>query len=111
MKYTEYVFKNSDFFSIKTEALFEIATRRVQEFELIRFSLFSQEKATVLKRKNAMKRFLKGLKENGTIQFFAFCEAFEENSTEAKYLQNKYPDIFLDTPTETELCFFVYVRI
>ena len=111
MKYTEYVFLDSIIDNIKTEALFEIATERARGTELIRFTLNSKDAESRVRLKNAMIRFMKSLKTKGTIQFYAFAEAFSENSTEAMFLKNKYPDIFKDTPCDGEGAFFVFVRI
>lgn len=111
MKYTEYIFQNQSLDDLKTEALFEIATERAKGSELIKFMLTEPDESALLKQKNGMKRFMKSLKEKGILQFYAFSEAFDENSTEAMFLRNKYPEIFSEAPAEESGGFFVFVRI
>ena len=111
MKYTEYVFQNQSLNDLKTEALFEIATERAKGSELIKFMLTSSDEVALLKQKNGMMRFMKTLKDKGIVQFYAFSEAFDENSTEAMFLSNKYPEVFSKVPTEESGGFFVFVRI
>ena len=95
-----------------TEIMYEIATARAEGAELIRINV-SQENMNILpeKRLSAVIRLLKGMKQEGRIQFYATKESFEKSFTEAIFLQNKYPDVFLKAYAGNSEDLYVYIKI
>jgi len=111
-KYRELFVKSETAPSIKNELLFEIASERVSGSELIRFIIYNNgDDLSFSKRINAINKNLRSFKSRGLIQFFANAESFEKNTTEAKYLINKYPALFENIPKTEDNSFFIYVKL
>lgn len=106
--------KSLDADSALTELMFEIATARVDEVELLRFNIpfISDEKNNLSSQKvfEKMQKQLRSLKQTGQIQFFATPSDFQKNATEAVFLINKYPEV-LDISEPKQGTVFVYVKI
>lgn len=97
--------------SIRTEIMYEIASAHVAGIELLRINIKKDEQGVLHKRAmTSLIRCLKSMKSAGTIQFFATAESFEQGSTEAQFLINKYPETFTTLPKESETECFVYIR-
>ena len=112
MKYKVIELKNYVPAAAKTEIMFEIASERASGTELVRFNIKRIDDERAYRRAvSAFLRLIKQMKERGAVQFFATPESFSELSTEARFLLNKYPDLFADIPTEDESGTFVYVRV
>ena len=86
-----------------TEIMFDTARAKSEGTELVRFDFCDESEKLFA---NAIKVF-KLIKKKGRIQLYAFSRDFETQTTEAKYLLNKYPDISLDSCGKE----FAYVKI
>lgn len=94
---------------IKTEIMFELASERASNTELVRLNLPEFTDAQSERRINsAVLRLLRNMKERGTIQFFAYPDNFENFGMESRFLLNKYPDVFENSDLGER---FVYVKI
>ncbi len=98
-----------------TELMYEIAACRADGVELARFNICSSSSdiAEGEGRKifSAITRTLKGMKQKGSIQFFATKKSFAEGSTESSFLINKYPSLFASSPAYEEGEEFIYVKL
>ena len=90
--------------NISTELLFEIASARVEKKELIRLTFDAGDKT-----ESNIITALKKMKYSGTIQFFATVTDFEQSSTAAVFLLNKYPNIF--DSVENSQNRYVYIKL
>ena len=94
MNYNTFVLKNPAENILATEIMFNIASERANRRELLFLSVFPElterDKARLIL--NAVK-LLRRMKKQGKIQLFVTPEDYSESTTEAKYMQNKYPDI------------------
>ena len=88
-----------------TELMFEIAGARADGCDLVRVDLENKFD----KLCSGVVKILKGMKQKGLIQFFATEESFDEGSTEASFLANKYNDL-LNTERE-EGTIFIYIKM
>ncbi len=111
MKYTEITLKSENNASLINEILFETASARASGTEVVRFNLYSEDGAALEKFSLHIKKNLRKIKQRGIIQFFATASSFSGNSTEAKFLQNKYPELFRELPSEEESLFFFYLKL
>ena len=95
-----------------TEIMYEIAASRADGVDLIRLNMFTPEDAMECKRMvSSVVRLMKSLKQKGSIHFFATELDFKISSTEAIFLNNKYPTLFTDIPMNEDNSFFVYIKI
>lgn len=98
--------------ALATEIMYEVATARVAGAQLLRMNIAKGEDDKLNRRlASAVKRTLKAMKEQGRIQFYALPDNFRIFATEAKFLVNKFPDVFEQMPEETEEVTFAYVKI
>ncbi len=99
--------------NISTEIMFEIAAARADRTELLRINILNEETTDDSYKKllSAMKKILKSMKADGRIQFFASEESFKAQTTEAVFLQNKYPDLFDLSKNLGGGKGFVYIKI
>ena len=78
---------------LMTELRFNIAASRAEKIELILFELATEEERSRRRRYTSVLFRLRQLKREGIIQFFATENDFADNTTEADYLLNKYPQL------------------
>lgn len=98
MKYNTYILKNPSEKTLSTEIMFYVASERANRAELLRLlvSLEISESDRERVILNSLK-ILRRIKKQGRIQLFVTPRDYEEPTTEAKYMHNKYPDIELST--------------
>ena len=81
---------------LMTELRFDIASARALGYELVRLEPVSEDAAVRARLRTSIAVRLRTLKKEGVIQFFATERDFREESTEAVYLLNKYPELSTD---------------
>ena len=81
---------------LMTELRFDIASARSLGFELVRLEPVSEDGKMLSKLRTSVILRLRALKKEGVIQFFASERDFKDESTEAVYLLNKYPELEAD---------------
>ncbi len=114
MKYKAINLTGAEPRDLTTETMFELASARAENIELVRFNmaLLPEDTGNLVKKNlNAVLKTLKNMKATGQIQFFATQESFKSSSTEAVFLLNKYPDIFENTKDEKDSNTYIYVKI
>ncbi len=79
---------------LTTEILYALASARVKEAQLV--ALVPEDKAE--EQKASIIRILRAQKKQGKIQLFASRDDFEIETTETRYLENKFPGIFAAAP-------------
>ena len=94
MKITVNEITGKTYEQMKTELMFFIASAKSLGYELIRLNI----EATGDERKDAARsrslaRLLASVKRGGFIELYIKAEALSDDSTEAEYLRNKYPEI------------------
>ena len=96
MKYTRFqlVYMPTD--RLMTELRFDIASARALGSELVRLELAPEDAKVRARLRTSVLVRLRTLKKEGVIQFFASERDFAEESTEAVYLLNKYPELEAD---------------
>ena len=97
---------------LATEIMYEIAAARADGAELIRIETSTDEEGSSVHKKiySSLIRLLKGMKDDGRIQFFATKNNFDSLSTEAVFLQNKYPAHF-ESNGSAENQDYVYIKL
>lgn len=112
MSYREINLRASDPDAASTEIMYEIAAGRADSVDLIRFNISLPDASADEKRLffHAI-RLLKNMKQKGTVHFLATREDFSISSTEAVFLQNKYPELFDSLPMENDGSLYIYVKI
>ncbi len=97
-----------------TEIMYEIAAARADLIDLVRINIFYEEDAegnTDFNRVyTSIIKLLKNMKQKGSIQFYATRDSFGRYTTEAVFLQNKYPELFSVEP-KIDNGDFIYVKI
>lgn len=78
---------------LMTELRFNIAAARAEKTELLMLELITEEERSRRRRYTSVLFRLRQLKREGVIQFFATEDDFADNTTEADYLLNKYPEL------------------
>ena len=112
MNYKELELQGRTASALATEIMYEIASARVAGVSLLRLNITKGEDDKLFKRLiSTQKRTLRSMKERGSIQFFALPDNFAAFATEAKFLVNKFPDLFEPLPEEREDSTFAYVKI
>ena len=81
---------------LMTELRFDLASARALGFELVRFEPAAEDAKVRSKLRASIIVRLRTLKKEGVVQFFASERDFAEESTEAVYLLNKYPELEAD---------------
>ena len=101
--------------SAATEIMFNIAACRVDGVDLIRIDLPIVEEGKISRDGKKMlfsiTRLLKDMKQKGSIQFFATEDSFARSTTEAVYLQNKYPALFSSIPERVSDQVFIFIKL
>lgn len=94
MNYNTFVLKNPAEDILTTEIMFSVASERANRNELLFLSVFPEltERDSARLIANTAK-LLRRMKKQGKIQLFVTPDDYSELTTEAKYMQNKYPDI------------------
>lgn len=113
MKYKELKLRAKTPDGASTEIMYEIATARADGFNLIRIDIsYDENEGSVEIKKiiHTLIKLLKSMKQNGNIHFFATPESFSLGSTEAVFLQNKYPEHFADKVQNNE-GMFIYIKL
>ena len=94
------------------EVRFAVASARASSDEILRVELeIDDNEKSRAKRISNLTKILKQLKEEKLIQFFASKNSFSDSSTEAKFLLNKYPELFKSIDIENEAIDFFYIKI
>ncbi len=110
MKYKELNLIGTEPRDLTTELMFELASARVEDTELVRFNIIISE-PMAKKNVSTITKVLKNMKSSGQIQFFATKESFNSSSTEAVFLINKYPELFENIPATTDVNIYFYVKL
>lgn len=94
MNYNTFVLKNPAEDILTTEIMFSVASERANRNDLLFLSVFPEltERDSARLIANTAK-LLRRMKKQGKIQLFVTPDDYSELTTEAKYMQNKYPDI------------------
>ena len=113
MSYKEINLRSISPDSAITEIMYEIASARADSIDLIKINSLSNANDEAFDPKkmfSSIIRLLKTMKQNGSIHFFATSDSFDRSTTEAVFLQNKYPDIFSVEP-KAEDGEFIYIKL
>lgn len=112
MKICDYRLNGINQNEISTEIKFILASARFDGAELLRFVYETNETDREARRlHNIVIRVLRSLRARKSIQFFVFPEDFTEETTEAAFLLNKYPDHFSAPPSVKDNEGEFYVKI
>ena len=87
---------------LMTELRFDIASARASGCELVRLELVAEDAKKRSRLSTSVIVRLRALKKEGVVQFFATERDFKDDSTEAVYLLNKYPEIEADSALAKE---------
>ena len=87
------VLEHMDLEYLMTELRFNIAAARAEKVELLMLELATEDERSRRRRYTSVLFRLRQLKREGIIQFFASEDDFADNTTEAVYLLNKYPEL------------------
>ena len=95
-----------------TEVRYEIAGCRADGIDLLRINiLFSKgEESDTKKIMSTVIKVLKEMKAGKGISFFATEASFKNSTTEASFLQNKYPHVFSSFGEKTD-SEYIYVKL
>lgn len=98
--------------SAVTEIMYEIAACRADNIDLIRINILenAEDYSDFKKIISSLIKLFKKMKQKGSIQLFATAESFNKSTTEAVYLQNKYPQL-LSSPTQPQTGAYIYIKI
>lgn len=113
MSYKEINLRSSSPDGAITEIMYEIASARADSIDLIKIISFSNHNDEAIDSKkifSSIIKLLKTMKQNGSIHFFATSDSFDRSTTEAVFLQNKYPDLFTVEP-KAEDGEYVYIKL
>ena len=91
----------------ETETVFIIAVARAGGASCVKF-VFTDESGRV---EPAVRKALRSLKRRGSIQMLAGREDFENRTTEAEFLLNKFPGIEEADENENDLPVFLYAKL
>lgn len=87
-----------------TEILFALACARVAGESIVCFLPTGADR----KCERMVLRILKSMKKEGKIDFFVTTADLAAGTTEADYLENKYPDAIIDRESDTP---YLYVKV
>ena len=114
MNYKEYILKADNPEDASTEIMYEIASSRADKVDVIRIDILNnindRESNDFVKLFKTVARLLRSMKQKGSIQFFATQENIRLGTTEAVFLQNKYPELF-PIGKKTEDSTFILIKI
>lgn len=110
MLFKEFTLKSHLPEQISTEIMYEIASARADNAELVRINILCDDSTAIEKIKlfSWVLKILKQMKSNSKIQFFATEDSFKLSKTEAIFLQNKYPDYFTENSVKGD---FFYIKL
>ncbi len=115
MSYKEIELRANTPEAANTEVMYEIAACRADNIDLIRIDIVcngsKNEKYNSKRVIQSIIKLLRSMKEKGRIQFFADAEDFRVLSTEAVFLQNKYPSLFSAAPEEKLGEALLYIKL
>ena len=77
--------------ALENEIAFYIASARAGGAELVKFSFLPDNERGYI----AAQKILRALKKKGRVEFFELYEKITSDSTEARFLRNKYSDCIL----------------
>ena len=102
-KFKTITLKGDNTQNINTELYFELASARAEKCEVVAIST----ECSTEKVESLVVSALKKMKTASSIQFYATPESFKLPSTEAVFLLNKYPDVFIG-----DCCYqYIYVKL
>ncbi len=79
---------------LRTEILYFIASARAADRELLCLNIKKMyDERTERARLNAVVKILKTIKREGSVKLFVSRTDFQDRTTEAEYLENKYPEL------------------
>ncbi len=93
-----------------TEIMYEVASCRADGIDLLKINI-DNELSEIKRIVSALLKTLKTMKQKGSIQFYATKESFDVMSTEAVFLQNKYPEHFSEGNINSDDQTYIYVKI
>jgi len=94
---------------LDTEVRFNIAAARVDGVELARLVLpFGGDERDNSRVLFCLTKVLRAMMREGSVQFYETDEGFKTSTTEAKFLENKYPDFLVPSDATHK---YVYVKI
>lgn len=94
------------------EMRFAVADARAGGAELVRIDVpFGEDEKVYKNIFSTLVRTLKLMKDERKIQFYATEKNFSSSSTEAAFLLNKYPSIFICGITDNENAGYIYIKI
>lgn len=102
MNYTSFQIEYMPTDRLMTELRFDIASARALGSELVRIELAPEDAKVRARLRTSVLVRLRALKKEGVIQFCATDRDFKEESTEAVYLLNKYPELEADAALANE---------
>ncbi|MBR7117239.1 MAG: hypothetical protein IKC87_05980 [Clostridia bacterium] len=107
--FNEYILEGKCLTELNTEMRFNIADARADKAELVRFSIpLSEDEKDNLRLSNCLIKILRSINHDGLIQFYVTDKDFENATTQAEFLINKYSDKLL--PSNTEIRHF-YIKM
>ena len=86
MVYCDFILEGSTLKDLNTEIRYDLATARVDGKELVCFSSKNEDADAF----GLALRVLRGLKREGSLQFFVLHKALSQQAQEAAYIMNKY---------------------
>lgn len=105
--FNEYTLDGKCLTELNTEMRFNIADARADMAELVRFSIpLSDDERDNLRLSNCLIKILRSIGHDGLIQFFVTDRDFENATTQAEFLINKYSDK-LTPSTESVRHFYI----
>lgn len=110
MKICEYALLGANQNEISTELKFHLASSRFDGAQLMKFVYSTNDTdREATKMRNIVIKVLRSLRAKKIIQFFVMPESFDEGSTEAAFLLNKFPDYFSKQVSQNseEGCFYI----
>ena len=93
MIYKSVVLRERSYKFLYNEILFALASERCDGVELVRLEPVLTDGKLDTKIYNQLMRIAKIIKNKKVIQFYANSDSFKNNTAEAEYLMNKYPEL------------------
>ncbi len=98
--YEEFLLSGSGLADLDTEIRFNIANARAESAEIVRLSLaLGANEHDNMRKENCLIKILRSMMRAGLIQFYVSDEDFEEGSTAAEFMLNKYSRFISGSPT------------
>lgn len=108
MKLSNLLLSGNTVLELDTEVRYGIATARADGAEVVCLEFLKKESEKETERIfSSLTKILRKLRREGALQFFVTNDGFNKNTTEAKYLLNKYSGVIC---TEKTGSIIVYVK-